>query len=157
MPTNNKTPNLNLNNWLGTDKPKRIDFFENNEILDTVISSHLSDTSMHITEEEKKNLSSGPVLGLLPGNGAASRTHVLNFNPSMVIVFLRNTIFNMYDPVNNYTICNIGIAVPGRGSTIGASLDGNELTLSQTQGAPLDGRFINLNTTHGQYVYIAFN
>ena len=39
MPTSNKTPALSLNNWLGTDKPMRSDFTEDNLILDSVILS----------------------------------------------------------------------------------------------------------------------
>ena len=35
MPTSNKTPALSLNNWLGTDKPMRSDFTEDNLILDS--------------------------------------------------------------------------------------------------------------------------
>ena len=41
MPTSNKTPALSLNNWLGTDKPMRSDFTEDNLILDSVIVGHL--------------------------------------------------------------------------------------------------------------------
>lgn len=51
MPTENKTTNLSLNNWLATDKPKREDFVNDNNIIDTVLGTHIADTSLHITEE----------------------------------------------------------------------------------------------------------
>ena len=34
MPTSNKTEHLGLNQWLGTDKPKRADFVEDNAAID---------------------------------------------------------------------------------------------------------------------------
>ena len=34
MPTENKTANLGLNSWLGTDKPQRADFVEDNRYSD---------------------------------------------------------------------------------------------------------------------------
>lgn len=37
MPSSKKTPNLHLNKWLGSDKPKKDDFVEDNEILDQAI------------------------------------------------------------------------------------------------------------------------
>ena len=39
MPSSKKTPNLLLNKWLGSDKPKKDDFNEDNEILDRSIGA----------------------------------------------------------------------------------------------------------------------
>ena len=56
MPTSNKTPALSLNNWLGTDKPMRSDFTEDNLILDSVIGGHLQDAVSHLSAATERNL-----------------------------------------------------------------------------------------------------
>ena len=57
MPTENKTTNLSLNSWLATDKPKREDFVNDNNIIDTVLGTHIADTSLHITEDFVESIS----------------------------------------------------------------------------------------------------
>lgn len=156
MPTENKTTNLGLNSWLGTDKPKRSDFVSDNTILDTVISNHLNDDTVHLTEEMKTLLENPFTIGVLSGNGEASKDHTLSFFPRCVLVFLRNAPFVEYDSSNGYTICNSAVvAADGGGGTLGASLFLDTLTLSQSTSAS-NGRFINLNKSGAQYFYIAF-
>ena len=58
MPTNNKTPKLKLNSWLGTDKPMRSDFVEDNTLLDTLLGGHLEDSSLHLSESDRLSLTS---------------------------------------------------------------------------------------------------
>ena len=41
MPSTNKTPNLQLNNWVGSDRPKREDFNSDNTKIDTAYKSLL--------------------------------------------------------------------------------------------------------------------
>lgn len=53
MPSSNKTTYYNLNKWISTDKPIMSDFNSDNEILDSVINSHISNTSLHLTSDEK--------------------------------------------------------------------------------------------------------
>lgn len=157
MPTNNKTANLSLNNWLETDKPKRIDFVENNTILDTVIGTHIADQISHLSSADRALLSAPFVRGVIAGTGDATYAHALDISPKFVIVFMRNRPFFEHDTTNGYTICNCGIALTSAyGSSSGLSLSGSNLTLKQTTGTPSDGIFFNLNKYNEQYVYIAF-
>ena len=157
MPTNNKTPNLNLNSWIGTDKPKRQDFVNDNNIIDSVVGSHIANTVIHMTAAEKELLNSSISVGTLAGDGNATCTHTLSFSPKLVIVFVRGESPIVYDSTNGYYIYNFAIATQSYyGSTKGASLSGTGLTLQQTQSTPSDGIFINLNKYFEQYVYIAF-
>lgn len=155
MPTQNKTANLNLNSWLGTDKPKRSDFVADNAILDQVIGEHLEDEDMHFTTADRTLLNNPFVIGTLAGDGNTSKEHTFDFNPKLVFVFLKNAPFIEYDSTNGYTLCNSAVASNGYGATKGASLFVDTLTLSQSTTAQ-GGRFINLNKSGGQYFYIAF-
>ena len=156
MPTENKTTNLSLNNWLGTDKPQRSDFVEDNQILDEVIGNHLSNYTMHFSSSDRELLKNPFAIGGLAGDGNATCTHTFDFNPRCVFVFLKNAPFLEYDTENGYTVCNSAVVTTSRGGgTLGASLLLNELTLSQSTTAE-NRRFINLNKDGGQYFYIAF-
>ena len=54
MSSTNKTSNLRLNNWNGTDKPERIDFNRDNDIIDSAITEHKNDTDIHINANERE-------------------------------------------------------------------------------------------------------
>lgn len=36
---------MGLNNWLGTDRPQRIDFVDDNQKIDSTMKSHASNTT----------------------------------------------------------------------------------------------------------------
>lgn len=155
MPTNNKTANLNLNNWLATDKPKREDFVSDNEILDTIISSHLNDTTLHLSNDDRSKLSSLYEFGIIAGNGSASRTYTFSFEPKFVFVYLKNKPLFKYDTTNSCIVCNCGIAFSNGASSLGISLEGATVTLTQSSTAT-NGGSPNLNSYLGQYAYVAF-
>lgn len=155
MPTQNKTANLNLNSWLGTDKPKREDFVSDNTILDNIIHSHTTDTNIHLTEADRQILAGSQITAeLLQGDGKAIKSHTLSFAPSMVIVLLATEPFTDFDFTNNCVICNGGIGNQVNGSTSGMELAGTTLILSQSQSVPTSGPFLNLNKQGEQYVCI---
>lgn len=158
MPTSNKTPNLNLNNWLGTDKPKREDFVGDNLILDNVINTHLTNVSMHLTTADRAKLNAAPFLLItLDGTGSATKAHTLTIAPTFVFVFLPDYPMNSYDPATSRVMCSSGIAYTDfYGSTPGISLNGKVLTLSQSQSSSSSGLFLNLNKSGEQYLCIAF-
>ncbi len=156
MPTENKTTNLHLNSWVGTDKPKRTDFVADNEILDQVIGNHLENFTMHVSEEDRALFEQPFVIGVLGGNGNATCKHTLPINPSCIFVCLKNAPFVEYDSTNGYTICNGGfVTTSDGGGTAGIKMFLNTVTLSQSTIAS-SGRFLNLNKNGGQYFYIAF-
>ena len=155
MPTENKTANLQLNSWLGTDKPQRADFVSDNTIIDAALGEHLADLTMHLSEDDRTLLTAPFKVGVISGDGNTSKDHTLAFYPKLVFVFLRNSPLIEYDTTNNYTRCNSAIVTSASGGTSGASLFLNTLTLSQSSAAT-NNRFLNLNKSGGQYVYIAF-
>ena len=156
MPSTNKTPKLGLNNWVGTDKPKRADFVADNTILDGVIAGHMEDTVLHLTDADRVMLSSGIVTDMFAGDGAEQTYIGFPFNPRAVIVFMQNRPPVEHDELGGYMIVNFGIATLVSKSA-GIMLDRNKVYLSQSQSAPsAGGMFLNLNKNFGQYAYLAF-
>lgn len=156
MPTENKTANLGLNSWLGTDKPQRADFVEDNTIIDTTITNHINDLEKHLSSSDRTLLKNPFVIGTYTGDGAASREIAFDFYPRFVLVFLRSAPFTEYDSSNGYTKANAAaVAANGGGGTIGASLFLDTLTVSQSTSAS-DNKFENLNENGSTYFYIAF-
>lgn len=158
MPTNNKTSNLNLNNWLSTDKPKREDFVNDNIILDTVINNHLNNSSAHLSSSDRALLTSPFVCGILAGDGNETKTHTLSFEPKFVFICKLDQAFSKYDGNMVYNIVNHGVAIKANSTTyctLGVALSGRNLTLTQ-YSTKSNGYYVNLNSNGGQYIYIAF-
>ena len=53
MSSTNKTTNLQLNDWVGTDVPQREDFNADNQRIDKAIGDHTGNTTVHITQAER--------------------------------------------------------------------------------------------------------
>lgn len=158
MASTNKTTNLQLNSWLGTDKPTRTDFVNDNSILDEVIHNHIIDTNLHFTTNEKEKLDEPYLVYGRQGTGESTQSITLNFVPKIFIYFLRNEVPMKYDSTNGYTLCNAGIIVNCSGvgfASAGISLNGSTVTVSQSTTAT-DGVFLNLNKSYTQYSYVAF-
>ncbi|MBR1779254.1 MAG: hypothetical protein IJ758_01970 [Clostridia bacterium] len=155
MPTGNKTTNLQLNSWLSTDKPKREDFVNDNTIIDTILGNHINNSGIHVTEELIDSLSNKFVLGSIVGNGQASKVTTLAFTPKFFIVYLINQPPIKYDSTNGYYLYNFAIGSSTYGSTKGMTINGANVTLSQSTETPSDGVFLNLNVNYGQYIYFA--
>ena len=155
MPTNNKT-SLGLNNWIGTDKPKRSDFVEDNTTLDFLLTTHFNDTAKHITAADRAFLTESFVVGNYTGNGALSQVLTLPFEPRMVIVFMEQASMNLYVPSASFNQNNFGI-VTKMGGSMGLVLSAAKLTVTQTQKTPTGGGIlIDFNSNSDEYVYIAF-
>lgn len=155
MPSTNKTPQLGLNSWVDTDKPRREDFVNDNTILDTVISGHMADTLLHLTQADRQKLEDGVVIGSRPGTGAEQATLTLDFEPKLVLVFYKDRAPVEYNSSGNYLMVNCGIALQWS-STAGLSMSGNQIVLQQTKTVPAaGGTFLNLNKLYGQYTYVA--
>ncbi len=155
MPTNHKT-GLGLNSWMGTDKPKRSDFVEDNMLLDTLLTTHFNDKSAHLSVADRTLLEQGVAVGTYTGNGQTSQEITLPFEARVVIVLLPQKPSILYKTSAGYTENDFGVATAS-GSTLGVTLQQAKLTVSQTQSAPASGGILNnLNSASREYVYIAF-
>lgn len=157
MASTNKTNNLKLNSWIGTDKPQRTDFVSDNSILDKVIGQHLTDTDMHLTEDLLTRLYSDFEMGMVDGNGEEYVNDVFEFSPKFVVVYQHDAPWVSYDSTNGCMICNSGIVYRnGVGNTPGLGLSSNRLLRRQSLSTPNNGIYFNLNESGKRYVYIAF-
>lgn len=160
MASTNKTPNLNLNSWLGTDQPTRTDFVYDNTTIDTTVGGHILDTDIHVNSTQKQKLEQPFEVNSISGNGNATRTINLSFAPSLVIYYQKGYPFTGYNSTSDYTICRAGIVglISGFSSaSLGLSLSGTTLTVNQSTTEPeAGGNFINLNANGSQYGYVAF-
>ena len=145
MPTSNKTPELNLNNWLGTDKPMRSDFTEDNLIF----------------RQRNRRPSSGrggppfrrgpgkirrPIFdrAATPATGRPRQALSCPLCPSSCLCFIRPG-----RSVNMWRTGTIPCATPGSRLPGCAPprfpLQGNKLTVKQTTGEVTGKLFHNLN------------
>lgn len=155
MPTNNKT-SLGLNSWIGTDKPMRRDFVDDNTLLDTLLTSHFNNTDVHLTVADRTQLKEGVVIGVYSGNGASKQDVSLPFDARLIIVFQSLSVCNLYVPSGGYNKNCLAFATK-QGNTMGINLGACKLTVYQTQSTPSNGgTFNNFNCDGGQYYYIAF-
>lgn len=155
MPTNNKT-SLGLNSWLGTDKPKRSDFVDDNTLLDTLLTGHFGDMSKHLSEQDRTLLTQGFSIGTYMGDGQATRDITLPFEARFVIVFALLRTASLYRTSGGYSENNFAVATKS-GSMQGVFLDKAKLTVCQTLTTPAAGGTLNnFNNSINDYAYIAF-
>ncbi len=157
MSSTNKTPNLELNNWVGSDIPKREDFNEDNNILDWTIGSHLDNTTMHTTAAEKTKINSPFVITAYTGNGSSSRqiTITSEFEPKWGLVFKTGYTPQIMD-IDNRTEYNYFGIFTQNGSNIGLSLSGKKLTVQQSATSVLGNEIRSYNENGSSYIIIAF-
>ncbi len=154
MASTKKTKNLALNSWVDSDKPRRVDFVEDNEIIDEVLGNHLLDTTLHFTNEDREKFSSMVYKDVYGGNDETTRTFTLPFAPSFVIVYNRTYHFTHYDPELGYNMLNGAIFSTEETGLYAGSINGNVLTIHQST-EPQGGMFCNLNKRFHQYGIIA--
>ncbi len=152
MASTNRTPNLGLNSWLETDRPKRVDFVSDNSIIDSVLGSHITDTVSHLTQSEKNKVDEPFKVTIAYGTGESSTGIHLDFEPSLVIAFKKDG--PLFEYANAKNKINSAIATK-RGSSNGIALSSDLVTLYQ--GAVPDTSYINnMNELYAQYIVIAF-
>lgn len=153
MASTNKTANLSLNSWVGTDKPKMADFNQDNSVIDNILGGHVASQTLHLTESEKSRISEPLAKMVLPGNGNASRQISLGCAPTFAAVFKNNAPPVEY--VDGTLKINFAIGYAAIGATKGLSVTSTGVTVEQ--GAQSDsGVLVNLNESGGMYTVVAF-
>lgn len=157
MSSTNKTENLQLNQWIGTDTPQRIDFCSDNQILDAVISEHLDDTVEHITANERQVWNSPVYVCSFVGNGSTSREINLecDFNPIFGIIYPITYMPFVADFTNGTHLNYTGFFSP-YGSSIGISLSGKKVTLSQSTIPISPAEYKYYNAKNINYAIVCF-
>ena len=155
MSSNNKTQNLRLNLWDGSDRPKRADFNYDNEILESIITSHLNDTEVHFASGEKESIATPFVISTYVGNGANQRVVNLSFKPRFLFIFANYVPFNVYDSAND-KIFAYSAAATRSYQTPGVTITDEGLTILHTPNSPTVRNFYPmLNENNTRYTYLA--
>ena len=154
MSSSEKTEYLNLNAWLGTDRPQRIDFVDDNTIIDTAIKNHVQNATMHCTSTEKAKIDNPYTAISYVGTGDETNVITFAFTPKMVLVFQKDVPPIQTDSSGNILI-NKSVVVKSHGGIGGVIINGYDVTVTQSTTAE-DGVIYNLNKLKGQYCIVGF-
>lgn len=156
MPSTHKTPFLNLNRWLGSDKPKREDFCGDNEKIDAAVKAHTDDMGTHVSAAERAAWQGSIfAVGSYTGDFTETRTISLGYKPRAVIVFTASRPLVEYKKAPD--TCNIYSAVyTAAGATQGISAAAAGFTVECGQTSVMGGNTNALNQMGKTYIYIAW-
>ncbi|MBR0412091.1 MAG: hypothetical protein IJI47_00795 [Eubacterium sp.] len=157
MSSTNKTPYLELNSWVGSDIPKREDFNEDNNIIDSTVGTHIANTTAHTSSADKAKINTPFVVVPYTGNGSSSReiTITNDFSPKWGMVFKVSYTPSIMDIDNRTEYNYFGVFTPS-GSNIGLSLSGKKLTVQQSATSVLGNEIRSYNENGSSYIIIAF-
>lgn len=154
MASTSYTRHLGLCEWQGSDRPKRMDFVNDNAIIDQKLGEHLIDSNIHVTAEEKIRFENLYTVFSYAGDGEKTKTFALDNSYSFAIVFQK-----FYPSVeiddNSDVVSHFAIAGRVFGSSTGVTLTSNSLIVTQDTYAT-DGVKNNFNESQGQYVALLF-
>ncbi len=151
MSSTNKTTNYNLNQWIGSDIPKRVDFNSDNLIIDNALNTHFSNNDVHITANERTLWNAPFICGMYVGTGAATMDFNLNFQPKAVFVFAYDKPFSPYGNANSY-----GAVGTRNVTSIGLEVTQTGFKVYSGAANAVDGVTPMLNEAAMDYGYIAF-
>lgn len=152
MASSNYTPNLHLNAWDASDRPKRADFVSDNAIIDTKLGEHIANSGIHVSAAEKAQLNEPYVILMYSGNGESERTIELDFHPRFVFVYKRGVPFVTYS--NSVNVINAASGSYGQGTSVGITIIGSGVLVCESTAS--NGIRVSLNENLKQYTLIAF-
>ncbi len=154
MASTSYTENLGLCSWSASDKPKRIDFVNDNNKIDTKLGGHIIDKSIHVTPQEKEIFSTPYKVLTYAGDGAASRTLPIDDEYTFAFVFQKSYPPTEVDSDGN-TIMRSAIVGRLFGSNANLTLKSDSIVVSQ-QTTATNSIISKFNESYGQYVVILF-
>ena len=157
LSSSEKTPNLRLNKWLGSDIPSRTDFVNDNIIIDTALNGHTKNSNIHITADERVKWDNAYYIGTFMGNGATTRniTPGISFVPRLGLIFPIDVLPTVSD-FNNKVCYNYFALFSSRGSSAGVTLREDGITVEQSTTSIGNGNYKYFNDNSQAYVYILF-
>lgn len=122
---------------------------------DLLCGSHIQNTDIHLSAEQKTALDSPFVASSYFGTGTLSRTIELDFTPSLIIIIRDGMplISADYSGNSNYSIAAIGF---NGAATMGLEYTGNGFKVKNSTSDFYGGCYPNLNELGKTYQFIAF-
>ena len=157
MPSSNKTTHLQLNSFIGSDKPKMDDFNYDNQKIDAALGEHLADAVAHLTAQERQNLNNQKVvIGSYTGNGMEERDIPLGCTPQAGIVFALGQPLAAANPAQSGQTYLYAGGFSTSGSSLGLTLTGSTLRVEETVGSTVNPQIFRYNTQGTTYLYLVF-
>ena len=85
MASSNKTDKLGLSLWESTDRPERMDFVKDNEILDQALGEHLANSLIHFSANQKSFLELPFWFERFSGTSSSSRSSTVKALPKLIV------------------------------------------------------------------------
>lgn len=159
MSSTNKTKNLGLNSWIGSDKPKRLDFNTDNEIIDRAVSEHKENTTVHIDESEREKWNNYMFTGVYYGDGSTQRTITTScpFEARIGFVFANSrtiSVARFSETKHNNYLGIFGLLA----NSLGIKLNNDcvSFTVNQSASAMTANEYANFNESGVAYHYVMF-
>lgn len=150
MSDQNKT-SLGLHDWKADDKPVRLDFAQDNQLLDSLLTAHFNDNSRHKNADDPVPMT----INSYVGDGKAQQVISLPFAARLVLVYRQNL-----SAVGMRTGGELGaycaFAAPSERAMAGLLLDGTSLTVMQDSDTSTTKVHNSFNESNIEYEYIAF-
>ena len=152
MSSTNKTQHLKLNQWIATDRPIRMDYVEDNRIIDEILGGHINNNTIHLNGFLNERLNTPYVSRMYGGTGDAQLSLTFDFDVNYAIVFALNKPFVSVE--NSKTYVNSGVSCKS-GSSQGVAISGKKVIVSQQSDTSLK-EISNLNKQGVMYIVMAF-
>lgn len=156
MASKNKTPNLNLNDWAGSDAPARADFNADNRIIDLLLGGHIQNNAVHITQAERDKWNTYVDARSYFGTDATEREITIGFRPRGILIIAVNRPCVTVDFTNKLLYSYWGAAGDGNSSYAVAITDNGFIVRNTEYGAAYPPGYARMNEARVQYVYIAW-
>ena len=162
MSDQNKT-SLGLHNWKPDDKPVRLDFVQDNQLLDSLLTAHFNDNSRHRNADDPVPMTINSYIG----DGKTQQIISLPFAARLVLVYRQNLSavgvrtggelgaycgFAAY----HYSCRHCESLRCDERMMAGLFLDGTSLTVMQDAGTSTTKVHNSFNESNAEYEYIAF-
>ncbi|MGN0531743.1 MAG: hypothetical protein ACI4IN_02995 [Eubacterium sp.] len=157
MSSTNKTDNLGLNQWVGTDRPKMQDFNQDNLLIDSAVTRHITDSEAHVTGADKTVWNKPYHIQVYTGDGSSTRSISIDagFTPRWGIVFAASYPPGLTDFTNKAHYNYFGF-VSTDGGNPGLTLNGTTLKVTQSSTPVNVSEYRSYNTNGVGYVIILF-
>lgn len=157
MSSSNKTANLQLNSWIGTDRPMMADYNSDNEKIDAAFGEHTGNMQIHLSQDDRARFEVPIYTGVYFGDGAVEKTIATGcpFDVCYALVFPMScaAVITKFDTKS----CTHYFAAASKaGSSIGLQLSGSDLVVKQSTSAAVANEFAALNARGTSYFYILF-
>lgn len=158
MSSTNKTKNLKLNSWIGSDKPQRVDFNDDNEKIDAAFANHTQDEAVHIKEAERNKWNNYIYTDMYFGDGSITRVIETDcpFDARFGLIFAASrpasVVASTAKKVNYLAFFSPEASTSG----VECDITGTILKVSNSTHAAIQNEYINLNENGLTYFIVMF-